>query len=34
VACAAVGADAIVNSILVHGEDDEVGQPSLDVVSA
>lgn len=34
VACAAVGADAIVNSILVHGEDDQVGPPSLDVVSA
>jgi osmotically-inducible protein OsmY len=34
VACEAVGADAIVNCILVHGEDDDAGPPTLDVVSA
>jgi hypothetical protein len=34
VACTAVGADAIVNCILVHGEDDQTGPPTLDVVSA
>lgn len=34
VACAAVGADAIVNCILVRGEDDDTDHPTLDVVSA
>ena len=34
VACEAVGADAIVNSILVRGEDDDTELSTLDVVSA
>lgn len=34
ISCEAVGADAIVNCILVRGEDDDAETPSLDVVSA
>ncbi len=33
IACAAVGADAIVNCILVRGEDDDTDSPTPDVVS-
>lgn len=33
-ACDAVGSDAIINCILVRGEDDEIESLSLDAVSA
>jgi hypothetical protein len=34
IACEAVGTDAIINCILVHGEDDDTGSLTLDAVSA